>query len=95
VPTITVAYVLAVTYHFVASSFITFRLSERLPDSLALRGGRSMGLLAAGYVINVGAFYAERAAVGGPVWMAVATGIAVNIAASYFLARSWVFKMAE
>lgn len=89
---VTVAYVLAVSFHFIANRKFTFRVVD---NRLMYQSIRYLGVLMINYLITLGmvSFFVDR--LGGSTYLGAALSIAVTVSVGYFASKFWVFRNGE
>lgn len=89
---LTVAYGLAISFHYLANRLFTFRrpaVGQRDHASTLLRYGAVVVL---GYVVNLLVYTIATRGLGLPEPVALVAGIAVNTGGTFLLSRFWVFS---
>ncbi len=88
---LTIAYVLAIAFHYLSSRSFTFRMQGQsrpnLPELM-----RYAALVGVGYLINLGCLYVATRLWGVADQIGLVLGTATNTVVTFLLGRLWVFK---
>lgn len=89
---VSIAYVLAVSFHFVANRKFTFRVVD---NRIIHQSIRYLGVLLINYLITIGvvSFFVDR--VGISTYLSAAISIVVTVGVGYFASKFWVFRNRE
>lgn len=89
---VSIAYVFAVSFHFVANRMVTFRASG---DRLILQSIRYAGVLLVNYLITmlVVSFCVGKLSLSP--YLGAALAIVVTVGVGYFASKLWVFRKSE
>jgi putative flippase GtrA len=89
---LTVAYGLAISFHYLANRLFTFRQPTIEPASHASTLLRYGAVVALGYLVNLLVYAIATRGLGLPEPVALVAGIAVNTGGTFLLSRFWVFS---
>lgn len=89
---VSVAYVFAVSFHFLANRKFTFRSVD---SPLIHQWFRYLGVLLINYLITLGvvSFFVDR--LGFSTYLSVGLSIVVTVGVGYFASKFWVFRNGE
>ena len=89
---VTVAYVFAVSFHFLSNRTFTFQAQG---SKLVHQSIRYLGVLVVNYLITIGvvSFFVDR--LGASPYVGAALSIAVTVGVGYFASKFWVFRNRE
>jgi len=90
---LTVAYGLAISFHYLANRLFTFRRPTIEPDGHAATLLRYGAVVVLGYLVNLLVYTIATRALGLPEPVALVAGIAVNTGGTFLLSRFWVFAL--
>lgn len=89
---VTVAYVLAVSFHFLANRKFTFRAVN---NQLMHQSIRYLGVLMINYLITLGVVSFLVGRLGVSTYLSAAISIVVTVSVGYFASKFWVFRNRE
>ncbi len=89
---VSIAYVFAVSFHFLANRMFTFQATH---DRLISQSIRYVGVLAVNYLITmiVVTFFVGR--LGLTPYLSAAFAIVITVGVGYFASKFWVFRKSE
>ena len=86
---VSIAYVLAVIFHFVVNRKFTFHASDQ---QIFLQSIRYFGVLVINYLITVGVVWFFVGQLGASAYLGAAMSILVTVGLGYFASKFWVFR---
>lgn len=86
---VTVAYVLAVSFHFLANRKFTFRAVN---NQILHQSIRYLGVLMINYLITLGVVYFCVDRFGISTYLSAALSIVITVSVGYFASKVWVFR---
>lgn len=89
---VTIAYVLAVSFHFLANRKFTFRVVD---SRLLHQSIRYLGILGVNYLITLGVVSFLVVRLGVSTYLSAAASIMVTVCIGYVATKFWVFRHKE
>ncbi len=89
---VSVAYLLAVSFHFMVNRKYTFRIED---NQLITQGLRYMGVLIINYLITIGVVSFFVDGLGVSTYLSAAISITVTVGVGYIASKYWVFRNRE
>lgn len=86
---VSVAYVLAVSFHFVVNRKFTFRAADH---QIIQQSVRYFGVLLVNYLITIGVVWFFVGRLGMATYLGAAMSIVVTVGVGYFASKFWVFR---
>lgn len=86
---VSVAYVLAVSFHFVVNRKFTFRAADQ---RIIQQSIRYFGVLVINYLITIGVVWFFVGRLGVTPYLGAAMSIVVTVGVGYFASKFWVFR---
>ena len=86
---VSIAYVLAVSFHFVVNRKFTFHASDQ---RIIQQSIRYFGVLVINYLITVGVVWFFVGQLGASAYLGAAMSILVTVGLGYFASKFWVFR---